>query len=331
MGVALVLVGASIAQDRDAGTTAFAMLGLSYDAREIAMADASIGMSSGIYGFYGNPAAMAYLDRIEVAVGYRSSVSDAWGGLLTFGMPLRKTGFWAVSLVNLSEGDIPEVLGVDVNGDPIESGRTYGANGLAGSLSWGRVLWRQLAVGLTIKGLYHYIGSEAENYSSDGYAVDAGVQYRWLRDRLILGAAVRNLGAVRESYSENVEAGDLPATFGVGLSYNPKYMAALRFALDVEATNGLGVEIQPGAEVAILKDLLFVRAGFAFTDRDLGYFFDNLSGEAPDNYDKTQWDLLCLGLGVDTDIATVNVAGDAAVVLNTTGEPSVAISIRAGF
>lgn len=327
----LVAVGVSTAgaQLDDAGVTEFEMLTMSHSAREMAMAGASIGMPSDLHGFNSNPAALGYIDHMQGIVGYRSVLMDVWSGQLAFGMPIRKTGFWSVNVINFSEGSIDEV--VSNNGVPDYTGREWRSNVVAGSVSWAKVLWKSLSLGASVKGAYRYSGTEGEYYSADGIALDLGVQYRLYGDRLVVGLAARNLGGLRSSYTPDMDKHPLPASVGGGISYIPRYVPVLRIALDIEKVKGRYTSFEPAAEVAILKDLLFARVGFPFSTSDLGYAFDVLGGVADENYQKSQWTTLCLGLGLQTPIKEVDVGIDAAVEFHTIRQASVGISVLTGF
>ncbi|MBD3240183.1 MAG: hypothetical protein GF331_06320 [Chitinivibrionales bacterium] len=309
--------------------TQFVMLGMNHGAREMGMAGAAIGMPNDLHGFRSNPAALGYVEQMQGIVSYRSVLLDIWSGQVAFGLPIRKTGFWSLNVVNLSEGDLDEIM--LENGAPVETGRVWSSNTVAGSVTWAKVLWRTLSLGASIGGAYRYTGTEGEYYSADGFAVDLGLQYRIHGDRLVLGIAARNLGGLRSSYTDDLDKEPLPASIGAGISYVPREMPVLRIALDVEKTKGRYTSFEPAFEVAILRELLFIRGGFAFSTRDLGHAFDVLGGVADDNYHKSQWSTLCLGLGLQTAIREVDVAFDAAVELKTVQHASVGVSMLAGF
>jgi hypothetical protein len=305
------------------------MLGMDYSARDIAMAGASIAMPNGLYGFHSNPAALGYVTRLEAAAGYRSVMLDVWSGLLAFGMPVRNTGTWAIGIINLSEGTIDEV--VDVNGNPVETGRVWSSNVFAGTVSWSKLVWRDLSVGASVKGAYRYSGTEGEYYSTDGFAVDAGMQYRFLSGRVITGFVLRNLGALRATYTSESKRYALPLTVGAGVSYVSRYTPALRISLDVEKSRGSYVDFEPGVEVAILRDLLFARLGYAFSNRDVSAALDVLAGESNEGYEKTEWNSVTFGLGLSVPIREVRLECDAAVELHVLHQASVVLAVLIGI
>jgi len=330
MAAALLAVTGAAAQDPDAGTTAFELFRINHNARDVAMAGASIAVPGGLIGVSANPAASGYLQDVEAVVGYRSMVEGIWSGVLGFGMPLGRTGYWSLNVVNLSLGTIEETLRID--GLPVVTGREWRSDALSASLNWSRVVWRTLSLGASLKGIYEYMGTTGEYYSSDGFALDLGAQYRLLAgDRLVLGAVLRHLGFERSTYGDEIDRASLPTTFGIGLSYVPLYVKPLRIALDLEKSNGGTLDIEPGIEVSILRDLLFLRAGYAFSDREVSYLFDVLGGEQDDDYEKAQWNSLCLGMGLQVRVRDVLIGADAGLEIHTVGQPSVAVTVMVGF
>lgn len=328
-GILLLGVGGAHAQLETAGTLEFEMLSNNYSARSIAMAGAATGMPSGIDGFHSNPASLGYLEDMQALVAYRSIILDVWGGVVGFGMPVRKTGYWAVNIVNLSEGTVDEVL--NDNNAPVYTDREWRSDVLAGSLSWSRLLWKSLSLGASLKGAYRYTGTSGEYYSASGFALDLGAQYRHFGDRLVLGVAGRNLGFLTSSYSEEADSYSLPTAFAVGVSYVPRYVLPLRVALDIERIRGRYMDIEPAVEVSVLKELLQFRGGFAFSERDLRHVLDVLGGEDDGDYQKSQWNTLCLGVGLNTPVKTVDLSIDAAVEFHTVHQASLAITAAAGF
>lgn len=305
------------------------MLTMDYSARDMALAGAAVALPSGLAGFHANPAALGYVDKVQAVVGYRSVMEDVWGGIVAMGMPLGKTGFWSLNVVNLSEGTV-EGVGSQ-NQLPVATGETWRSDAFCGSLSWSRVLWRTLSLGASLKGAYRYTGSEAEYYSTDAIALDAGLQYRALIDRFIAGLAVRNIGALRSTYTESSERYSLPASVEAGLSYAPRYAPALRMVADLEKTKGAYTDVQLGLEIAALKDLLFLRGGWSFSEQDIGAAVDAMKGQDQGDYEKSSWNSLCLGLGLNTKIGVLDVGLDAAVQIQTIHHASIAVSALVGF
>lgn len=305
----------------DAGTTAFAMLKMPYNAREIAMAGASVAVPSGLYGVQANPSNAGFESGIQAFTGYRSVVLDTWGGIAGFGMRVPGAGFFAVQVFDNSGGTLEEL-----NRAGEKTGVTWKANTFAGGLSWGRIVYPNLAIGIAAKGTYDYIGGGDEVYSAGGLMLDAGMQYRLFKERLVVGAVVQNAGVMVKPYV----AGDpypLPLTAGLGLSFVPRYMPNLRFALDAQKARGEVLTFEPGVAVALANDVFVVRGGFPFSVQELSQLVKTMGGTGDDFYQMENWRMLCLGIGINTAFGNMGLGIDAAVEFHTELQPSLAISM----
>lgn len=318
------------AQYREAGTTVFDFLKINYSAREVGMAGASVGMPGGLAGFHANPAVLGYIEHTAGLLSYRRHLLDVWAGTVAGGMPIKDYGFFSINVIDLSGGTIDEV--VDDNGLPRETGNVWRDNSVAGGISWGRIMWETLSVGASIKGVYHYMGSKQDHYAADGVALDAGVQYRLMKGRFITGLAIRDLGFLRSNYSDHSDKYSLPLAVCAGLSYVPRYVPDLRLALDVEKVKGDYLEFEPGIEVAVFEKLLFLRGGFSFSEKDFGEkVVKSFRGEADEDYQKSNWSTVCLGLGVDAQTKGVDLKVDTGLEFHTMITPSVVVTILLGI
>jgi hypothetical protein len=316
------------AQAADAGTTAFDILNMNFGAREIALAGGSIALPNELDGSQSNPAALAFSERILTSVGVRNLVMDVWGAMAVVGAPVKPSGVWAVSLNTISYGTVKQTL--DENG-PVETDNIYRSNAVSGGLSWAKTVWTTLAVGATIKGAYQYIGTEADHYSATGLAFDLGTQYRLLNSRLNLGFVVRNFGWMLKGYSDAYDSLPMPLCVGGGISYVPLYVQSVRINLDVEKTRGDYLNFRPGLEIAVYKRALFVRGGYAFSSRDAEEAVKVLSGDQNPDYQKSNWNTACLGIGLCTEPSGVKLDADAAVEFHVDAMPSVAVTVHVGY
>jgi hypothetical protein len=329
--VLLAVVWSLPAQHPDAGTTVFRVLSMNFAAREVAMAGASVAMPNGLGGFYANPAALGYIETMQALMGYRSVLLDVWGGMVAFGLPMDRYGVWSINAVDLSGGSVDEVI-ADGTGTPLETGVVWKDNSVAGGLSWSKVVWTTLSVGASVKGVYQRISSSNDaRYSADGVAVDAGVQYRLPDTRFVTGLAIRNLGFLRSGFSRNDNDYRLPFGVGLGVSYVPRYTPALRVALDLEKALGEYLRFEPALELAAYRKLLFVRLGYAFSERDAEEGFRTLTGEPDETYQKSDWSALCLGLGVNSEIGAFRVEVDAALEFRVDVQPAFVVTTLVGF
>ena len=324
-GVLFIAVYGAVVSAGEAGRNAFSELQIPWNAREMATGGASRAISSGLYGVGSNPAAGAFEQKRQAFAGYRSVMLDVWGGSAGFGMPVADAGFFSARLLNVSGGSLDEI---DDAGEI--TGVRWRANTFSGSLSWGRLVYPGLAAGLTFRGVYDYMAGGAETYDASALMFDAGLQYRVLRDRLILGGVVSNIGGMVTTWDRG-DSYPLPLSAAAGLSFVPRYIASLRIALDVEKTRGEHLAFEPGIALSMADDVLMIRAGFPFSVRELKELFARMSGEGTPGYRKQNWRLLCLGVGVLTELGGAGVGFDVAIEFRADIDPAVGASVHVSF
>jgi hypothetical protein len=296
------------------------------------MAGASVAMPSDLSGFNANPATLGFIKKGQVAVGYRSVLLDVWGGFVAAAIPLGAGGIISINAIDLSEGTLNEVVENPADHSPLSTNRVWSSNSFAGGLSWAKPVWETLALGVMLKGAYHKIGTPGasnlpgENYSADGIAADLGLQYRLLGGRFISGISARNLGFLESGYSTAADGYPMPFSIAAGISFIPRYTPALRLALDLEKTRDNFATFKPGIEISLIPQTLQLRFGFPFSTNDLGYFFDLLGGTPASGYQKSQWNILCSGIGFSTASYGTDLTLDAGIEFHTDVSPSVVLT-----
>jgi hypothetical protein len=324
--MAPVISGLAYGQSANAGRTMFSSLFINHGARDAGMAGASIALPNDLAGFYTNPAALGYITRVQTFVGFRTLVLDAMGGSLGAAYPTKSFGVISANAIDVSEGAVDEVLeGSD--GLPNATGRTWSSNGVSGGLSWSKVVWEDISIGASVRGLYHRMAAGTESYSADGFVADVGLQYRLLGGRFIAGAVGRNLGFLESNYASGLDNYPLPFGIGAGLSYVPYYIDAMRIALDVEAKNGDYTELRPGLEFSLFDNAFKIRGGYPFSSKDAEAGFKVLKGESTDGYVKSSWTTFCLGAGFSSANMGFPLDVDAALEFHSDFAPSVIVSL----
>ncbi len=325
--------GTAFAQSDQAGTRAFPFLNLDYDARTISMGGVSVAVPNDLYGAVSNPAAIGYVSKRQVVLGYRSVIDDVWGSPVAVALPYSNWGTFALSLVNISYGSLTEVdEGAD--GTPQTTGITWHSYSFAGSLSWAKIVWESLSIGGSLREVHDYIGNSggtAEHYTADAIVVQGGLQYRWNGSRVIVGLAVNNAGLMISSYSDETEDLNMPVSVSAGVSYSPEYIPNLRVALDLAQPVDGFLTYKLGGELDIYKRYVILRAGYSFSEPDLESQIKVLQGESSDGYQKSNWAGFCFGAGFNADIGVVNAGLDVAVQLIQDMNPALAVSVIAGF
>jgi hypothetical protein len=309
-GVVLLSAGL-LAQHDLAGTRAFEFLQIDYNARTVSMGGAAAAMPNGLYGASVNPAVCGFIEKKQAMLGYEKYLLDTWAGPMGYAMPYRGYGVFAASLIYMShcylEGE--EALDEAAN----VTGAKWHLYSLVGNCTWAKIVYPLLSIGLTMKGIHHSFWSTQEyNRSAQAIAFDGGAQYRALNSRLILGVAFQNAGFIASNYSVESLNWKLPFSGTLGISYTPLSIPGLRLACDLQKASDDYLNYKPGIEVAVYKEILFVRGGYGFSEQDLESAFKTLKNEPNDNYIKSNFTGLSLGLGYIADIKGIATNVDVA-------------------
>ena len=319
----LVSVITSYAQHPGAGTRYFPLLSVDYDARSAAMAGASVAMPNGVNGILSNPASAASIEHLQASIGYRSMVG-IWGGPVSFGRSFGKYGVFAANITGVNSGDIQVI---DENG--VETDGSAGVNYVSGGVSWAYNVLNDLSVGVMAKGAYEKLNVPGISYSAKGAAFDAGVYYNLLRGRFTAGAVIRNVFIMLRGFDENDY--NMPLTVEGGISFVPKYIPAMRIALDINKKLGDYINFEPGLELDVYKKTLALRLGYGFSERDFQELIKSLSGDKDEDYIKSNMTSFCLGVGLNTKIEESDLRIDFALQFNTTLPPAMLISALIDF
>jgi hypothetical protein len=144
------------AQYPDAATTIFDFVNIHYDAREAALAGASVALPNECYGIFSNPAALGYVNTMQAVIGYCPMGVGIMGAPLAYALPKNGIGVFGVGVYGLTSGNIdPTDIGPD--GGPIYLSGVARAEFLTGNVSWARGINEYCCAGVTVKGLYTYL------------------------------------------------------------------------------------------------------------------------------------------------------------------------------
>jgi hypothetical protein len=327
IGFIALLTATLHAQSTSAGTRVFEFLQIDNNARTVAMGGAATAMPNGLYGVLANPAACGFVDKTQSMLGYDKILLDLWAGPMAYARPYRDYGVFAASIVYMSHGYLDGEEALDESGNI--TGTKWHVFSLVGNLTWSKILYPQLSVGLTMKGIHHAIQSSQDYHeNAQGLAFDGGCQYRALNSRLIVGGAIQNAGFVVNNYSEELGNLRLPLSVSIGVSYVPLHIPELRLACDLQKANDDYLNYKPGLEVAIYKKSLFLRGGYGFSEQDLENKINALRNEPNDDYLKSNSSGLSLGIGFNTDIKGVATSVDVAYLGRVNGiDPSFLLTL----
>ena len=126
---------------------------------------------------------------------------------------------------SLDFGDIP----VTTEAFPDGTGETYSPSFLTLGFTYSKVLTDRISIGTNLK----LVSENIQNTSATGFALDAGVQYRF-SESLMIGAAVKNIGSNMEYAGQNLSTrtgipGSIPGSSSgsyqvITESYQIKYL-----------------------------------------------------------------------------------------------------------
>ena len=200
--------------------------------------------------FY-NPAGMGTLSGERFGVGFFKQLLDINTGYACYGREIPDFGFVGAGVQYINYGSF------DGKGEEGQDLGTFGAGELAFTVGYAGDLKGGLHYGANLK----YIYSSIASYSSSGMAIDGGIQYILVPNRVLLGASLTNLGSQFSPYVNTRES--LPLDFTVGVSVYPEHLPAilqLNFHKLNESVNtftdhlkmfSVGVELSPVSNIQL--------------------------------------------------------------------------------
>jgi opacity protein-like surface antigen len=173
------------------GTTGAEQLLIPVGARGIATGGAFLANLTGLESIYYNPAGLDIYPQTEAMFSYVNYIADINVSYFAIGTSLGDFGSIGLDLKSFDFGDIP----VTTEQLPDGTGETYSPAFLTMGFTYSKVLTDRISIGTNLK----LISETIENTNATGFAIDAGVQYRF-SEALMIGATVKNIGT-NMSYS----------------------------------------------------------------------------------------------------------------------------------
>jgi opacity protein-like surface antigen len=260
------------------GTTGAEQLLIPVGARGIATGGSFLANVSGLESIYYNPAGLDVTQRTEAMFSYVSYLADINVSYFAVGTSLGDFGSIGIDLKTLDFGDIPVTTVQFPDGD----GTTYSPTYLTLGFTYSKVLTDRISIGTNLK----LITEDIQNTSASGFAVDAGVQYRF-SESLSLAAVVKNIGTNMEYsgtdlnvntgipgtvpgaqdgvYQVVAESFQIPSYFQLALTYNLNLNEknSLLFGGAYTANNSLEDIANFGLEYGFMN-IFFVRGGYNY-------------------------------------------------------------------
>jgi hypothetical protein len=164
-----------------------------------------------------NPAGLATLSSRKVSVGFFKHLLDINAGYASFGSEVPNLGYVGAGIIYYNYGEFQRT------GEEGQNLGTFGASDLALSVAYGSSMENGLHYGIGAKFIYSSI---AEVHSS-AVALDAGIQYAAVPNRVTLGASLLNIGTQLSPYMNTRE--NVPLDLNVGASLYPEHLPAVIF------------------------------------------------------------------------------------------------------
>jgi opacity protein-like surface antigen len=280
------------------GTTGAEQLLIPVGARGIATGGSFLANITGLESIFYNPAGLDVYPQTEAMFSYVSYLADINISYFAVGTSLGDFGSIGLDLKSLDFGDIP----VTTEDFPDGTGNTYSPSFLTLGFTYSKVLTDRISIGTNLK----LISETIQNANATGFALDAGVQYRF-SESLMIGAAVKNIGtnmtysgedltarttipntipgSSSGSYEIITESFQIPSFFQLSLTYalNFNEQNNLLFAGAYTANNSFEDVANLGLEYGFMNNF-FVRGGYNFLVENSNEYVYGLSFGAGIDY-----------------------------------------------
>lgn len=225
------------------GAETAAFLDIGVGARALGMGGAYTALADDANALYWNPSGLAKLEKREFTASHAELFESTRLDFLAYAHPTSQ-GTFAAGLTYLSQGKLE---GRDSLGRRTEG---YDASDAALSLGYARKL-DVVELGATVK----YLQSHIAGTQAQGVAADVGAKRAF--DRVIVGAALRNLGPGLKYQDQR---NDLPLRLALGAAYRFEGGHAAA-AEAVNGPRGAGTDASFGGEFQAFKSV-FLRGGY---------------------------------------------------------------------
>lgn len=178
------------------GQSGWQFLKINGDPVQSAMGGASTAISpSNANAIFGNPATLTGVERLNMQFNNVSWIADIRHQSLALAWNSGNKGVFAVSLVSLDYGDIPEtinaaVLGDDTRTEAVVTGNFFTARDIAAGVSYAQ----QITDRLTLGGNVRWIRQEIAELNMSNWSIDFGTMYYTGFRTLRLAITARNFG-----------------------------------------------------------------------------------------------------------------------------------------
>lgn len=265
--------------DDDLGTDKLAQTGMKFlsfspDARAAALGDAITAKTGGASSLFYNPAGMARLEGINVAVGQTQWIADISYNAVGFAYA-SNAGVLGVSMMNVDYGDLQGTVRSTSESGYVDTEMFKPSAAVLG-LGYAFAPTDRFSVGLHVKfanedlGTAHLTsessdaGASTEDLKMNTTAYDFGLMYQMDWKNLMIAMSARNFSQSLKYAEEQFE---IPLTFRMGVSAD---MAEnLSVSLVNERPRDYFTTYRVGVEYSLM-DMLDIRAGFVTPSDEAG-------------------------------------------------------------
>ena len=224
--ILIIFLGISPVFAEGNGGYAGAYLRLGLGARAIAMGNAQVATADNGFGFYYNPAALPYLQKLSANFSYSFLSLDRRFAYVGLSTPIKPEAGLSIGWIFSGVGDLKSY---DSRG--IETGKIdHGQHAIYFSFG-AMMIPNRLSVGISAKYLRETISDPDFDYSGKGLGVDLGALLR-VNDDLLLGFQVKDInGKLKSNTNKIFDRGiDRDNAFPVSSRAGLYYITPIRWA-----------------------------------------------------------------------------------------------------
>jgi hypothetical protein len=224
-------------------------------ARPSAMAGAFIAIPGDIHNIVYNPAGLAAINKRQGTLTYLNHLLDFQSGFLAYAHPVSKGAL----AIGLHFFDFGQFEGKDENN--LDTGE-FGANSIALSLGYSRIVFKNLSIGGSAK----YIRFQIDKLTESALAADFGVMYSIPSEGLNIGLGIFNLGTTTSAFFQDGIKDKLPLNLQLGASKRLEHLPLLLSGALVKFVEE-SLDFRIGGEFSLTEELV-LRLGYNSVGQD---------------------------------------------------------------
>ena len=202
-------------------------------------------------GVFWNPASISKEDRISFSLSYSTLIFGFKMNNLSFLYPTKRFGNFGLGINYFNQGTIEETTIYEPDG----TGENFKSYDLLTTLTYGRLFFEKLSLGLALK----HISSKLADETGTTLAFDFGSIFCFT-ENFSMGLWLTNLSS---GITYIKERDNLPHQFRLGGLYS---FDTIFFTLDLVRDNEEGFGVAVGSQLKVYQDIFFLRLGYKTYD-----------------------------------------------------------------